>query len=944
MKNFKNLLLVSVIVLVFITNKTFAQLQLIEKYDAKPGTYDIPYVKWQLANGLKIIVHEDHSDPVVQVMVAYHVGSGREKAGRSGFAHFYEHMMFQGSEHVGDEEHFKIISEAGGSNNGFTTDDRTVYLQTVPSNQLEVALWLEADRMGFLLDAVTQKKFEVQRATVKNEKYENQMGRPYGMVSEILGQTMYPPGHPYSWETIGYVDDLDRATVDDLKEFFMSWYGPNNAILTVAGDVNPQEVARLAEKYFGSINKGPKVPKQVIEPPILPVDRYGNYRDNVYLPLTNMVFPTSPRYHRDEKALDILADIMGSGKSSIFYKRFVRSEKAVYAFISHNARELSGEFSIDVLAFPEFDFAHIDSLIRATIDEFEKKGITDEVVQRTKTVTVSNIIDGISTVTGKAMMLTDWAMFTGRTYNLSDMINEYNKVTKEDVQRVYNKYIKKRNAAIVNVYTLDPNKEDTVKVESKNPYAHLKPINEPTIAEDGSPWVYKKPVDNFDRIKKPTPTIAKKPVVPDFYTHKFDNGLQIIGTKTSEIPKVRIEIEIEGGDLVLTDPKLMGLSDITASLMDEGTKNYSAEQMSIEIDRLGSSINIWGSKESTNIFIDCYKDKIDSTLKLLEEKLFRPSFTEADFLRAQKREIKNLKNSRRIEEVLAYLALANVTFGNNSNFGLYSTEKTLKRIKLENVKQYYENFYSPSVAKVIIVGDITEAEILPKLEFLKQWKAKEVQLPQKATYVPVEKTKIYLVHKPYTKKTEIVGANSSVTYDYNGEHYKSTIMNFPLGGQFNSHLNLNLREDKGFTYGIRSYFTADQYKGGFLFSTSVRRDTTDLAVIEIMKELKNYVNNGMTDQELSFTKNSILNGEALDYEAPYQKSSFLSRILQYNLPKDFVAQQSQVLQKVTKDELNELAKKNIRPDNMVIVVVGNKYSIKKPLSKLGYEIVEMEIE
>ena len=241
---------------------TIPQPVLIEKVEAKDGQIIIPYEKWELPNGLTVIIHEDHSDPLAHVEVRYHVGSGRETAGKSGFAHFFEHMMFQGSDNVGDDEHFKIVSTVGGNMNGYTTSDNTVYFATVPSNSLETALWLEADRMGFLLDSVTQEKFEVQRKTVKNEKAENQINQPYGLSRELLGQTLYPPGHPYSWPVIGYVDDLDRADVDDLKNFFLRWYGPNNAILSVGGDVNTEEVLSLAMKYFGPVKRGPEVKKK----------------------------------------------------------------------------------------------------------------------------------------------------------------------------------------------------------------------------------------------------------------------------------------------------------------------------------------------------------------------------------------------------------------------------------------------------------------------------------------------------------------------------------------------------------------------------------------------------------------------------------------------------------------------------------------------------------
>jgi len=375
---------------------------------ASTNPVDIPYEKWELPNGMKILIHEDHSDPIVHVHVTYHVGSNRETAGKSGFAHFFEHMLFQGSEHVEDERAPRIIAEAGGQLNGNTTYDRTVYYQTVPSNHLETILWLEADRMGFLLNAVTQEKFENQRDAVTNEKYQNQMNQPYGMSYEILGQSLYPPSHPYNWPVIGYVDDLDRATLDDLRNFFLRWYGPNNAILTISGDVSSSQVIPLVEKYFGSINRGPEVRRQRANVPRLSSDIYTGYTDNVYLPMTDMVFPTVPNYHKDEAALDVLAALMGDGKKSIFYKNFVKSEKAIQAGVSHPCRELSGEFHFTVLTFPDWQedpgiyFNNVEADIRNTIAEWEEQGFTDEDLAMVKTEMESQSIDMKRSISSKA--------------------------------------------------------------------------------------------------------------------------------------------------------------------------------------------------------------------------------------------------------------------------------------------------------------------------------------------------------------------------------------------------------------------------------------------------------------------------------------------------------------------------------------------------------------
>src|SRR5690349_19436426 len=379
----KRKLLLLAVVTLWISGFVAAQTRLVEKVTKQGNELVIPYEKYVLSNGLTLIVHEDHSDPVVHVDVTYHVGSAREEIGKSGFAHFFEHMMFQGSDNVGDEQHFKIVTESGGTLNGSTNRDRTNYFQTVPSNQLEKMIWLEADRMGFLLDAVTQKKFEIQRATVKNERGQNYDNRPYGLVGETFSKNLYPYGHPYSWMTIGYLEDLDRSDVNDLKNFFLRWYGPNNATLTVGGDVKTADVVKMVEKYFGTIPRGPEVKPVKLDPVVLDKNRYVSYVDNyARASQLRLTYPTVPDYHPDAPALSCLAQILGGGggfgggfrggrgggggggnRNSVFYQTMIKPQKALQASASNQTSELAGEFSISVTPYPESNLADMEKLV-----------------------------------------------------------------------------------------------------------------------------------------------------------------------------------------------------------------------------------------------------------------------------------------------------------------------------------------------------------------------------------------------------------------------------------------------------------------------------------------------------------------------------------------------------------------------------------------------------
>ncbi len=906
---------------------------LVNKVESNGNSLIIPYEKYKLPNGLTVIISEDHSDPVVHVRVTYHVGAARESIGKSGFAHFFEHMMFQGSEHIKDEEHIKTVSEAGGDMNGFTERDFTTYFETMPSNQLETGLWLESDRMGYLLDSLTTKKFETQRSTVKNEKSQNVENQPYAMAFvEYINQILYPSGHPYSWPVIGYVDDLNRASLQDVKNFFLRWYGTNNAVLTITGDVNSKATLALVEKYFGPLKPSPEVKKMRVPLPVLASDQYYNYTDNTYLPLTLMVFPTSARYSKDEPATDLLASMMGEGNNSIFYKNFIKSEKAIQASVGNQSSELAGELQIMVVAFPGMDpskdFNETEKLIHSTIDTFEVTGITEEALVRAKAKMESRIIDQNTSVFGKAGLLAEWEMY-GKTFNLNDEVDRYNKVTKEEIVRVFQKYVKDKKAAFVNVYPQVPGQSDSIK--SVNPYANSIPKEDAEYAN----LKYVKAPDTFNRFIKPTPGPSKAPEIPQYYTGKLKNGMNVIGTTNSETPKVVMLFEMSGGALVFAnDPKKADIAYMTAFAMNEGTEKYTTEQISAELEKLGSSISFMGDKENTTVYVECMSKNMDATLKLLEEKLLHPRFAADDFKRLKKQAVEDQISQKKNADASASKIFNSSIYG-STIMGVYSSSKSMDKVTLEDVKAYYKNYYSPSVTNLIIVGDVKEADIMPKLAFLENWKAKEVSIPAITGFPIAEPTQILLIHKDNASQSVIMAGHLSMPYDATGDFFKAKITNFSFGGSFNSRLNLNLREDKGYTYGIRAGFSGTKNPGMFYISASVRTNATDSALLEINKELINFVNKGVTDEDVAYTKSSMLNSDALKFETPMDKANFLSRIAEYNLPKDFTTQQNTVLKNITKADIDKIAKDFMHPDKMVIVVVGNKYLIKKQLEGLG---------
>ena len=914
---------------------------LIEKIVPAEGSIDIAYERWELDNGLTVIVHEDNSDPIVHVELTYHVGSNREQIGMTGFAHFFEHMMFQGSENVGEEEHFKIVSESGGRMNGTTSTDRTNYFQTLPSNQLETALWLESDRMGFLLNAMTEEKFENQRDVVKNEKLQFQKN-PYGLLMEVKNQTLYPNGHPYSWPIIGYIEDLDRATMQDLKDFCLRWYGPNNAYLVVAGDIKTSNVIDLANKYFGTIDSGEEVRKLRVPRVNLPQHKYEVFQDNIYFPWAMFTFPTVPAFHKDEAALDALADIMGDGNNSSIYQEFVKTERAVQAYVSHPASELAGEFMINVMSYPEYTFAEVEQEVFKLLNSFESR-ISDEAIERFKVKMRSQIIDGLSSIQGKSSRLSRWAYLLNEPYNFQKSLDRYNNVTKEDVIKVYHKYIKNKKAAIIDYAPLPFGSKDSVQSVNPNAFVPFKKDNQ------YNELAYNRPNDEFDRSARPVPSDPKPVQIPTFYqgnikplVSETSNGIPFIGTETSEVPKVTILITLEGGDLLIQDDiKKAGLPQLTSMMLEEGTENFTTEEVSLKLDELGSSISFSSSNSTSTIFVSSLVENLDKTLEVLEEKLFRPGFRSDDFKRVKKafRESKN--NDKKSGNYLANTAFKEKLYGKSIR-GVTETVKSIDKLKISDIQNYYNKQYNSNLASIVIVGDIAEKEIIPKLSFLNDWQKNDIRINKNLTRETIQGRNIYLVHKPGPQSVIMLGHHGP-KFDVDGEFFKSIVMNYSFGGAFNSRLNLNLREDKGYTYGINSRFSGNETDGNFYLSTSVESEVTDSALTEIIFELDNYVTNGIKSEELLFTKNSISNSDALKYETPRQKANFLSRIQRYNLDKNYTSKQKEILENLTINNINEIASNNIDKDNFVVVVVGNKYSLKDKLAKFG-KVQEIKIK
>ena len=907
------------------------------------NTVSIPYEKYTLENGLTVILHEDHSDPLVHVDVTYHVGSAREDVGKSGFAHFFEHMMFQGSKHVADEQHFKVITESGGNLNGTTNTDRTNYFETVPANQLEKVLWLESDRMGYLLEAVDQTKFENQRETVKNERAQRVDNQPYGLRYELNGEALYPEGHPYSWMTIGYVEDLDRVNVNDLKAFFKRWYGPNNAVLTIGGDIDVAKTKAWIKKYFGEIPAGPAVEEPEPQPVTLTETRYMTLEDKVHLPLLQITYPTVYGRHEDEAPLDVLADILGGGKTSLFYKNLVKEGMAVQAVVSHPCRELACEFQLLALANPAkiTSLSTLQEVLNQTLKEFETRGVTADDLARTKGQIEARTVFGLQSVSGKVSALAANETFYQTPDLIAEDIERYNAVTADDVMRVYNKYIKDANSVVLSVV---PKGQVQLAAAEQTFDRPVRNIHVETVDVAGEEAFTSAP-SSFDRSVMPKAGDAPVVEVPDYWEAELANGIKILGVTSTETPTVTLTLGMDGGMLLDSEGKA-GTAYLTALLMNETTKHYSNEALASELAKLGSSIRFSTAGRYSQVYVSTLTKFLDETLALLKEKLFNPAFTEEDFERMKERVVQGLQQQAKTPSSLARRARDLILFGEDNRVSLpdEGTLETVQSITLDDVKTFYKNYYSPDKASIVAVGNLSKKNMVETLDFIGQWQGNAYEFADYSDFPQYNENQIFLIDSPEAVQSVVYIVDRSLPFDATGDHFKSRLMNFPLGGAFNSRINLNLREDKGFTYGANSGFVGGKTLGWFEVSTDLTAANTGEGIKEILGEIERYRSEGVEKAEIDFMRNAFTLSDALEFETPTSKARFLRQLLSYGLEKGYREAQLDIINNIDKESIDALAKQYLNLDKMQIIVVGDKAKILPQLNALSMPIIELSVE
>ncbi|MUK28160.1 M16 family metallopeptidase [Aliivibrio fischeri] len=915
---------------------------LVEQVLPKEGSTVIPYQKYTLDNGLTVILSPDHSDPLVHVDVTYHVGSAREEIGKSGFAHFFEHMMFQGSENVGDQQHFKIITEAGGTLNGTTNRDRTNYFETVPANQLEKMLWLESDRMGFLIDAVSQKKFEIQRSTVKNERGQNYDNRPYGLIYEKMGEALFPQDHPYSWQTIGYVEDLDRVDVNDLKAFFLRWYGPNNAVITIGGDLDSKQTLEWVNKYFGSIPRGPEVENAPKQPVTLKENRYITLEDRIQQPMVMIGWPTTYRGEETEASLDMLATLLGDGKTSLLYQELVKTGKVVDAGAFHDCAELSCTMYVYAMtdSGKNNDLSTAYKEVMDVLEKFDKEGVSKADLEEVQGSAEAGAIFGLQSVSGKVSQLASNETFYGNPNQLEKQLAELKAVTPEKVSQAFDTYMANKYKVTLSVV---PKGKTQLEVQKPNFVTPKRDLPEYKKIDENSLDV-RRAVDDFDRSIMPQPSKGVTAKAPDIYRANLSNGIEVLGTEAIETPTIQLQIAIPAGNRYVPKGK-EGLASLTAAMMEEGTTTSSSEELQKKLDKLGSSVSFNSGSYTTTISVASLTKNIDQTLAIVNEMLFDPAFEQADFDRLQKQAVEGLVYEHQRPSWLASQATREILFkGTIFDRSPDGSLASVQALTLDDVKAFYKQTYTPIGTQIVSVGDINKSDLINKLAFLSDWKGAtpEILAPQRLPIL--NEQKIYLVNKPNAPQSVVRFVRQGMPFDATGELYQTQLANFNLGGNFNSRINQNLREDKGYTYGAGGYLMGNKEIGMSIFYAQVRADVTVESIKEFISEMDKFKKDGMTVDELNFMRLAVGQQDALKYETPGQKARLLGKILTYSLDDDFIDEQNELIETLGRDKLNSLAAKWFDPAQYQIVVVGDEKELLPKLKSLGIPVEVMTVK
>lgn len=870
---------------------------------------DIPYRKFSLDNGLTLLVHEDHKAPIVAVNIWYHVGSKNEKPGKTGFAHLFEHLMFNGSEHY-DNDYFQAMERIGATDlNGTTSYDRTNYFQNVPTSALDIALWLESDRMGHLLGAVKQAKLDEQRGVVQNEKrqYENQ---PYALAEELIQTACFPKGHPYSWTVIGSMQDLNDASLPDVQEWFKAHYGPNNAVLVVAGDITAQTALDKVKQYFGDVPAGPPTS----EHGVWIAKRSGAHRqtaqDRVPQARIYRVWNIPQWGSADGDYLDLVGDVLSSGKTSRFYKRLVYDEQiATDVSASADLLEIAGTFQIVATAKPGVELGRVEKALDEELQKFLATGPTQAELTRIKNQYRARFIRGIERIGGfggKSDILATSMVFGGSPDAYRITLDRVQKATAADLKNAAVKWLSDGD------YVLDI-----------TPYPQLK-----TAAS------------TVDRSKLPEAETPPQAQFPDLERAELSNGLKLILAQRHSIPIVDLRLLVDAG-YAADQGAAPGTASLAMNMLDEGTKTRNTLQISEQLQTLGSSLRTGAELDVCTISLNTLKDKLDPSLELFADVVLNPSFPEKEFTRLQKETLAQIQREKVTPVAMGLRVFPGLLYGRDHAYGSpltgSGTEASVSAMTCQQLATFHKTWFKPNNATLVITGDITLAEIKPRLEKLfKSWKGGEVPKKNIATVADKTKPEVYIVDRPGSQQS-IIFAGFLTLPRANEYEEAIRLMNNILGGDFTSRINMNLREDKHWSYGARSMILDAKGQRMYLVSSSVQSDKTADSMREVQKELQSICGDKpCTAEEFAKTQADVVLGLPGSWETIGRVANSVEEIVQYNLPDTYYKDYPARIKGLQLEAVQDAAKRVIKPNSLVWVIVGDKAKIEEPIKALGF--------
>lgn len=901
--------------------------------------FSLPYEKFVLDNGLQVVLHEDKSDPIVSVAIQYHVGSAREKPGKTGFAHLFEHMLFQRSEHLGRNEFFKKIGELGGSFNGATGPDGTVYYETVPRDALEKVLWMESDRMGFFINTVTRKGLEREIDVVSNEKRQNE-NRPFGQSNGMMLKQFYPEGHPYRWPVIGSIADLHGATVDDIKQFYRKYYAPNNATLVVAGDFDRREVEAMIRKYFGEIPAREEVePVRPIPVQLEKTSKYVLEDRFANAPGLEMNFSGAEQFHPDAYPLRILALLLSYGKNAPFYKVLVEDNKlASYVNVASSSLELSGQVSVSVKAYKETDLNTVYRGIQEAFERFEQEGIRDNDLERMKIMQETMLYNVMMSLESKTQALARNNVFAGRPDQMVIDLAHYQAVTKEEVMRVYRKYVRGKHFVALSTVpqgqtSLALTGSVVVRPDEDSPVGQKLVADEGAVTDD-DPYEYTPSV--FDRSVEP-PLLANTPesAMPPVWTGEMSNGMKVKGMAYTELPVVQFAVYLNSG--MLCEPKgKSGLARLTAAVLNCGTRTKTPEELEVALGLLGARVSFGVSTERMQLSGSCLKKNFPQVLRLVEEMLLEPRWDETALELARKRMIGNIRQSSTEPKVLARHVFRQMMYGPEnvlSNSALAS-EKEVAAITMEDIKTFYKTHIVPGQATFDFVGGYEKKEVMKFLQPLaRTWTTGGASQERLNLNFMAPQAKVYFVDYPGAKQSYILLGCPAMPKASN-DYYPAKMVNQLLGASSNALLFDVLRLQHGYTYGAYSFFDCGKYANEFRATSSVQAAYT-LEAMQLFKSCISTYGEQFTEQSLVKTKDAMFKENAAAFEMPDARLDLLSEMTVDGLPVDDLKRQEQLLKRMTLPEAKACIRNWLDYDWMFFVVVGDAASQLDRIRKSG---------